>query len=91
MHNCSNFRTLCQATPSQLRYNLWIIIGQISDRDLYFPKDAKTETGTIKRYSIRSQIYFVNLENSELTLVLGQGSNEFLYKVFLKIYLCIVF
>ena len=84
----SNFRTLLyKATPSQLRYNLWIVIGKISKRNSYFSKDAKTETGTIKRYSIRSQIYFVNLENSELTLVLGQGSNKFRYKVFLKLIL----
>ena len=87
LHYFFNFRPLCKATPSQLRYNLWIIIGQISDRDSYFPKDVKTETGAVKRYSIRSQIYFVNLENSELTLVLGQGSNKFLYKVFLKLIL----
>ena len=73
-----------KASPSQLRHNLWIIIGQKTNLGLYFPSNAKTDSGVQRKYSIRTQLYFVDQNSGNLTLVLGQGNEDFQFKVFLQ-------
>ena len=72
---------LGKASPSQLRLNIWIVIGDKDKLGLYFPSDIKTTYGTDRRYSIRSQLYFVDKKSNQLTQVLGRGSSDLKFQV----------
>ena len=61
--------------------NIWIVIGDKDKLGLYFPSDIKTIYGTDRRYSIRSQLYFVDKKSNELIRVLGQGSSDLKFQV----------
>ena len=40
-------------------------------------------SGIKRKYSIRTQLYFVDQNSGNLTLVLGQGNEDFQFKVIL--------
>ena len=61
--------------------NIWIVIGDKDKLGLYFPSDIKTTYGTDRRYSIRSQLYFVDKKSNQLTQVLGRGSLDLKFQV----------
>ena len=61
--------------------NIWIVIGDKDKLGLYFPSDITTIYGTERRYSIRSQLYFVDKKSNQLTQVLGRGSSDLKFQV----------